>query len=140
MTPTCDADDEGRALAEDAARRWSTRDPLCVALRTGAAITAARWAPVTAGECDRVRGRIVVNDVVVDLTAETPAERAAVRARIVAHELGHLLARTIEDEDERRVGRASARARAERRAHAFAAALLEAADKADVRSTSKDER
>lgn len=121
MTGSCE--EQGRALAEAASGRWGTRDPLALALRAGAAVTAARWVPVTAGECDRAAGCIVVNDAVVDLVAAAGAERDAVRARIVAHELAHLLARTLEDHDERHLGRAVARVRAERRAHAFAAAL-----------------
>lgn len=140
MTGTYDVEDEGRALARHAAGRWGTRDPLRLALHVGATVSVARWAPVTAGECDRVRRRIVINDNVVGLAAVTAAKQDAVRVRIVAHELGHLLARTLEDEDERRLGRRLARARGERRADAFATALLGHAGGCDLRSISEGEQ
>lgn len=139
ITEIDDVEDEGYALARHAAECWGTRDPRRLAVRAGATVSAARWAPVTAGECDRARRRIIVNDNVVDLAAATAATQDAVRACIVAHELGHLLARTLEDDDERRLGRPLARARGERRADAFAAALLGDLGQREVRSFSEGE-
>lgn len=111
---------QGRTLAEDIAGRRGTRDVLHLAAQLGVVVRSARWMPVTAGECDRARREIVVNEAAI---ASVAPERGVTRARIIAHELAHLVACGIEDEEERQFGRRAARARAERRAHAFAAAL-----------------
>ena len=58
--------------------------------RAAVTVRHARWACVTAGEYDRRRGEVVVNDAVVDAVRQRlGCDTARVVRAIVAHELSH---------------------------------------------------
>jgi hypothetical protein len=78
----------------------------------GVTVAHGRWACVTAGEYDRRRHRVVVNEAVVEAVArETGHAADLVRAAIVGHEMAH--ARTLSTtraDDERRAREAAVEA------------------------------
>lgn len=72
----------GSELANLVIDRFGTRDVRDIAVRSGIAVVWQNWHPVTAGEFDAKRMRIVIN-ARANVTAE----------RVLAHELGHYFLR-----------------------------------------------
>jgi hypothetical protein len=91
-------------------------------MSAGVTVAHGRWACVTAGEYDRRRHRIVVNEAVVEAVArETGHGADLVRAAIVVHEMSHACdVSTTRADDERRAREAAV--------EAAGAAVVEAID------------